>query len=256
MTKHMRGLPKAMLVIVVVIALAGLGLVWTHWTDTLEVRGEVQTGTLDMVITSAATDDDGVVNSFEIIKEPAPSTLYTYPGLSGPSSRDPASYRAASRHDKDVARCWVNTTYPGKLVNFNAENTYPSYHRTIQSRVRVDGSVPMRNQAAKVYACGPNAACPVFPDDWTKLPYDAGADVFRYDGPDGDVLWELELQDAPGGRCGHQFDPGDTSVWTVGFHVLQDADQDAGYQVAILLDLVNWNEWDINACEGFDQFEP
>ncbi len=41
MTKHRNRLPTAVLIVGVVVALASMGLVWAHWTDTLVVEGEV-----------------------------------------------------------------------------------------------------------------------------------------------------------------------------------------------------------------------
>jgi len=235
--------------------LSAAGVVYAHWTDTLQVDAQVATGNVEMIITSAATDDDGVANAWEIIKETPDQEGTNYDAWPGTSSNDPATYMAGQRYDKDVARCRVTGISPDRhSVQVVVENAYPSYHCTIRSNVKVTGSVPVRNQVARVAACVDSQADCSDPAYFVPVPYDLGSNSFPFD-PGGGSDFELVMQDAPGGNCGHQFDPGRTTVWTVGFHVLQDAVQNETYLVEISLDVVNWNEWSLDACDGFARYE-
>jgi predicted ribosomally synthesized peptide with SipW-like signal peptide len=47
-TRRTRRLRKALLLVLVVVALAGAGVVYAHWTDTLELDAQVNTGSVQM----------------------------------------------------------------------------------------------------------------------------------------------------------------------------------------------------------------
>jgi predicted ribosomally synthesized peptide with SipW-like signal peptide len=239
---------RAILLVLVVVALATAGVVYAHWTDTLQVNAQISTGNVEMIVGPANTDDDHVNNTWEIIRETAAQEGTNYDRWVGTSSNDPGTYLAGTRYDKDVAGCWVTGISPDKhTVSVLIDNAYPSYHCTIRTAISVTGSVPVRNQAARVWACLADCGNPA---SWVAVPYVRATNSFSYnDGIDPD--FELVMQDAPGGVCGYQFDPGDQSVWTVGLHILQGAAQGTTYQVRFALEEVNWNEWSLANCVGF-----
>jgi hypothetical protein len=237
--------------VLVVMALATTGVVYAHWTETLTVDAQIATGTMGWRITSAATDDDHANNSWEIVRETAAQEGTEYDRWPGTSSNDPGSFSAGSRYTKDVARCRVTAISTDKhTVMALVENAYPSYHCTIYSAQSVTGTVPFRNQSARVSVCMPPADCSD-PANYVPVPYDRAENSFSYDSGDGDPDFELVMQVGPAGHCGSQHDPGTTNSWRVGLHILQDAEQNATYYVRMSREEVNWNEWSVSSCDGY-----
>jgi predicted ribosomally synthesized peptide with SipW-like signal peptide len=248
-TKHRS---RAILLVLVAVALATAGVVYAHWTDTLQVNAQVSTGNVAMVnYQQGATDDDGVNNSFEGVPETPAQDGTNYDRWIGTSSNDPRTWLAGARYDKDVARCRV-TAWDAKTTTVMVENTYPSYHCTIVSYLQVTGTVPLRNQATRVWACGPGLDCSN-PANFVEVPYNRGTDSFAYDSGGG-AEFELVMQDNPLGSCGYQFDPGQYLQSHVGFHVLQGAAPGQTYQIRFALEEVNWNEWSLANCYGWDTY--
>ena len=84
MTKRTRRLPMALLAVGLVVALAGMGLVWAHWTDTLEVHGQVETGHLDAYWIEWDCNDIGSNNDLVIVplgKAVPPEWIYLGQGF-------------------------------------------------------------------------------------------------------------------------------------------------------------------------------
>jgi predicted ribosomally synthesized peptide with SipW-like signal peptide len=253
MTVWTRRRSRAILLVLIVVALATAGVVYAHWTDTLQVNAQVNTGSVGSRINAASTDDDGTQNGWEGAGDNGGGTEYDRWGLS--SSNDPSNYRGVTRYTKDVARCRVTGTV-GTTSTVEVENAYPSYHCSIYQNVTTMGSVPMKNQATRVYACGPGLDCSD-PTNWVTVPYVKATNSFSYDSGDGDLDFELVMQDNPGGTCGYQFDPGFNYGSFVTFHVLQDAEQGSNYSLRFVVEQVNWNEWSLAACTGFrNQIQP
>jgi hypothetical protein len=251
MTLWTRRRSRAILLVLVVMALATAGLVYAHWTDTLQVNAQVNTGNATLTVSTANTDDDGVGNGWDG-PDNGSGTEYDRWGTS--SSNDPSSYTApgvGTRYTKDVARCRATGTV-GQTSTVLVENAYPSYHCTIRQTVQNTGSIPLKNQATRVYACGPGLDCSNYPVNFVAVPYSSVTDSFAYDSGDGDPDFELVMQHNPDGVCGYQFDPGRIFQSAVTFHVLQDAAQSGTYVIRWELDQVNWNEWSPSACTGFN----
>ena len=107
---------RALLIVGLALAIATAGLVYAHWTDTLQVNATVNTGTVNMMWQSFGTDDDGISgNDLSGTDNNGPAQLYDRWGAA--SSADPANmYRCTGgvlrlpgrqhhRYDKDVAKC-------------------------------------------------------------------------------------------------------------------------------------------------------
>jgi predicted ribosomally synthesized peptide with SipW-like signal peptide len=254
MTLGTRPPRRALLFVLAVVALAAAGVVYAHWTDTLKVDAQVNTGTAANTVTAANTDDDGTPNGWDF-GDNGGGTKYDAWGAT--SSDDPSSYTSStsgSRYDKDVARCRVTETV-GHMSTVVVENAYPSYHCTIRQAVRNTGSIPLANQATRVSVCLPALADCSDPGNYVAVPYTKSTDSFVYESGDGPDF-ELLMQQNPEGACGWQFDPNATFGNRMTFHVLQGAEQDTSYLIRFELDQVNWNEWSLGNCSGFDRYTP
>jgi hypothetical protein len=229
MTRKTNRRSRAILLVLVVVALATAGLVYAHWTETLKVDALAASGAMTLRVTAANTDDDGSQNGWDNVCTADTGGGTNYDRWGATSSNDPSSYcgsagYATPRYDKDVARCRVTGTV-GLTSTVSVENAYPGYHCTIRQTAQNVGTIPMKNQATRVYACGPGADCSSFPTNFVALTYVRATDTFSYDSGDGDPDFELIMQQNPEGVCGSQFDPGASFGSRVTFHVLQDAAQ-------------------------------
>lgn len=241
---------KGILLIGAVFVLAAAGVVYAHWTETLTVNAEVSTGHMTLVATGGNTNDDGVNNGWDGPTDNGSGTDYDRWGST--SSNDPSSfaYPATPRYTKDVARCRVTGTV-GTTTSVLVENAYPSYHCVIRQFFTNSGTIPAKNQAIHVYACGPGGDCSNYPTNFVEVPFVKATRTFSYDSSDGNSDFELEMKENPNGVCGYQFDPGKSYASEVMFHVLQDAAQNGTYEIRFVLETVNWNEYSLANCVGF-----
>jgi hypothetical protein len=245
---------RAILLVLAVMALATAGLVYAHWTDTLQVNAQVNTGTAEITITprsAANTDDDGTANGWEIPGDNGGGTEYDRWGLS--SSNDPSTYSSpywvGTRYTKDVARCRVMST-SDHTVTVLVDNAYPSYWCTMRFEQTVTGTIPLRSQVNRVTVCAADCGDPA---NWVLVPYVKGSDSFPYESGDGGD-GELEMQINPPASCGYQYDPLFHFGSRLTFHVLQGAEQGATYQVRFDSEYWNYNEWSLANCVGFANF--
>jgi hypothetical protein len=200
MTTATRRPHRALTLVLVVVVLAAAGVVYAHWVATLEVDAQIATGDVEMIITSAATDDDGVHDGWELTPDDGGPGGSAYDAWGTSSSRDPAKLRAESRYDKDVARCQVtDISGDGPSVQVAVDKAYPSYHCSIRSNIKVTGSVPIRNQVARVAVCVDSQADCTNSANFVPVPYDLATDSFPFDSGGGSDF-ELVMQDAPFGQ--------------------------------------------------------
>ena len=205
-----------------IVALGTLGLVYGLWSQVLTVQGEVNLGTVDAVFSQAFTDDDDVVD--DVNKDPGATG--DCPDLGGVdvdgdglTSCDPSSPGpAATRYDKDVARCdaTLNESDP-RLLTVTVDNAYPSYWCTVWAHVLNNGSIPVKIQ--KLIPVSGNFTPGV----------------------------ELDLVGVEG-ACGTQIDPGDDVQLGAALHVLQAAPQGDTLSGEFQIQLVQWNEFDPAQC--------
>lgn len=232
---------------VAALALAMTGILYAHWTDTLEAYVQIGTGDLSVEWSAPGTDDDGIIDNDESGSDD-PATPAEYDAWGILSSVDPTSHGPGpvSREVKDVAACGASLQEWGLYIN--ADNTYPSYNCTFYSHVTNLGSIPVKAAGFQmdVYADGVNVTGDLEFLEEGQLAIPNPAYVADVD--DSTFQYQLFLDISEGIRCGTQIDPDesiDVSGW---FHIEQGAQQDVFYQFNVYQDFVNWNEWDASFC--------
>jgi hypothetical protein len=229
---------RALLIVGLALLVATAGVVYAHWTDTLQVSATVYTGNVNVRWVNVFTDDDGAP---VIGEEPAigePDGIYDH--WLGTSSVDPSSAgfpAFATRYNKDVGHCVAFLPVPpdGTLMGVEIYNAYPSYHCTIWSFFENQGTVPVKVQSivTNVY-----------------LDPDGGGPLQKaYEMPGTTAEWAT----LDGTLCGLQIDPStglptDLERTVNTFHLLNNAPQNAVYTMDQTINFVNWNEFDPALC--------
>jgi hypothetical protein len=271
---------KAIILIVLALLLATVGVVYAHWTDTLEVDAVVETGDIDMAWVGASgspefpngffpeaipgtyvpgpfpgTDDDGIVgNDYSGDDIGDVSALYDAHGTA--SSDDPARmFRSPhvgnptgypggmARHDKDVGICTV--AVDGKTMTVTLGNTYPSYHCSVFAAATNLGSVPVK-AAGLTFSILKNGTEAPSAMVYEPDPYSGGVPNILHVYFGGEL--ELTLDTSDGIACGSQIDPDGLNDVIFWYHLEQGADQDATYTITSTQEFMNWNEWDETYC--------
>lgn len=238
------------------LALAMTGILYAHWTDTLEAHGVVETGSIDPQWSEMGTSDDGIDDPWD--NEPRLDDLFDW---WGPASSGDHSLLNGQIVDlrKDVGRCTVELSDQevegpdGVVVEENdrldilIENGYPSYYCLIRADLHNFGSVPVKLQGISFKATktfeGETIPVEVVPGptlDGFQYFIDAAFD----DDTDVDLEFNWDLLE-----CGFQLDPRSEVLLDTEFHVDQDAMQNATYEIWISYEWVNWNEYDPELCE-------
>lgn len=233
------------ILVVAALALAATGVLYAHWTDQLDATIGVQTGDLDVKWVGAGTDDDGILRNDMGLTPDDPTAPVLY-DMWRDSSADPAEPFAASRYDKDVARCQVREIVgEEELLYVFAENTYPSYHCGLYTSVENTATIPVKASFFElaVTAGPPGDEVLVDPD---RIVYLAEGKVALLSEDLSET--EVTLDIAEGIRCGTQIDPGEAVPVKGWFHVEQGAEENAGYGFYIHQQFMNWNEWTPDFC--------
>ncbi len=243
------------LVMMLVVALAAIGIGIALWSKVLTIQGIVRTGTVNAAFTRVFTDDDDAVDNPEkdsmdtgdcpisIGPETPPAPFLdkrTAPGTScdpARTGRDPKPH-----YDKDVARCDAvalpdgqdNEPQPGsQRALLFIQNAYPSYHCTAWFDVVNTGTIPVLLHSVSIQ--GTAAA-----------PCESGAST-QYD-LDGDTQLDIEIcvSELPpcptGQRCEPQIDPDKEFQFNLDLHILQTADQGTSLEFEAAMCLHQWNE--------------
>jgi len=211
-----KSLPIGTLLIVIVIALAGMGVAYGHWTATLTDVGTVNTGTFVADWFNVFTDDDGTV--VDATKDDGDDGNCAIGG----SSCDPLEPGPnPNRETKGIGHCtsWIVDTEDYLILHWNVDNAYPSYYCTVWGHIRNMGSIPMKIQTRSLTA-----------DPGITTGFIGGAHAFA---------------------CGDQLDASDLLQVGMWIHVEQSAEPDQSYSGSSTYTLVNWNEWDAGACSGW-----
>ena len=196
--------------LILVLALGLIGGAYAAWTDQLVVAGTVATGDIDVVFTSAESNDSG-------------DTL------------DPAS---PADDEKDVGSTEVSLSDDGKTMTVTIENAYPGYVSQIDYAVTNNGSVPVRLQ---------NKAFEVLSGDTAGLAVDNGC-LRCYLEDQGIPFWmwwwmECTCEEENLLEIGSQIHDGDTFIGTISHLVTDDAAMNADYTYTITYDFVQWNNY-------------
>ena len=224
-----KSLPLGVLVMLLVLALASLGVGYGLWSKILTINGTVKTGTVNAVFVKAFTDDDDVMD------DPLKDSLdlddcRDVGGVDrdgdGLTSCDPAESGVdpKRRYLKDVARCDAGIDPDDKQFGWIIKtNVYPSYYCTAWFEVHNNGTVPVKVAGATV------GGVPIKPS--VPTPFDL----------DGDGIPDVAIH-LTGLDIGQQIDPCDTVQIDIDQHVLQGAPMGATLSYKVEIDLHQWNE--------------
>jgi hypothetical protein len=208
-------MPVGAFFMVLVLALAGLGVGFGLWSKLLLINGTVNTGKVDAEFFLAFTDDDDVVDDPE--KDGGLTPDNGECELFGEGSCDPKEFGPnPDRYDKDVGLCTAIKSQDGQSLTVTVTNGYPSYHCTVWFDILNSGSIPVKIQSLTLNHPG-------FTEE--------------------EVTVELsEL------ACGQQIDPDELAQGDVHIHVEQGAAMNAVYTFTSDLLLVQWNEFEQAQC--------
>lgn len=217
-------LPVGAFFMILVLALAGLGVGFGLWSKLLLIEGTVETGSVDAIFYEAFTDDDNEVDNPD---KDAGDTGDVEPcPLFGDGSCDPSAFGPnPERYDKDVGEClvFIDEQDPQELDVF-VYTGYPSYHCTVWFDIWNNGTIPVKIQDLQV----------------TPVDFTNGLEV---------TVGLSELS------CGQQIDPVEDPAQLEGLaqgdihiHVEQEAAENAVYHFNAELLLVQWNEFFEDQC--------
>jgi len=250
-------------VMMLVIALAAIGLGIALWSKVLTINGIVRTGTVNAEFVRVFTDDDDFVDNplkdsqdtgncpILVGPEVPPAGFPDKRSLPGTSCDPAATGRDPKPHyDKDVARCDAlflpdpqdREPQPGSQRALVAlTNVYPSYHCTAWFDIHNNGTIPVLLHSVNVQGA------PGLPCQFGSRAYDLNGDTL----PDVEIcVSELTCtRDAAGNiRCDEpQIDPSNEFQFNLDIHILQTAPQGAFLTFGSSLCLHQWNE-ETGAC--------
>jgi hypothetical protein len=224
-----RTIPIGGLIMILVLALASLGVGYGLWFKVLTVEGVVNTGRVNAEFTWGFTDDDSEVNVEALDSQDTGDCPISF---NGKGSCDPADTGRdpKAHYDKDVGQCFAWTfdkdeEQPGDQNGFvTIGNSYPSYHCTAWFLVRNNGSVPVKIVSVKING---EDVVPGLP-----TPLDL----------DRDEKDDIELHITDVHMC-QQIEPNEEVWMDIDQHILQTAPQGAQelkYEVEVQLN--QWNE--------------
>jgi predicted ribosomally synthesized peptide with SipW-like signal peptide len=245
-----------------VLALVGTGVAYAMWSDTLQITGVVQTGSVDVRIISQASNDPSPHGI------PGDSASY----LTG--SLDPMSTGSWSclsdewsglRDDKNVAFTNCNIPGDGQSIQITVANGYPGYNGSVSFTIQNTGSIPVKlldltlNKVSydgvyydpidvdNGYAVGP-IDIDMVSGEPNNIWYWVDDDVV---GQKGQVWKTLDLDDAygitlDGTGCGFepgcQIEPGGTVKAQFNVKVVQPSSQNGIFDFTIGMKFAQWNE--------------
>jgi predicted ribosomally synthesized peptide with SipW-like signal peptide len=196
--------------LILVLALGLIGGAYAAWTDQLQVNGTVATGDIDVVFTSAVSND------------PA-------------GTDDPAS---PEDDPKDVGVTEVSLSEDGKTMTVTIDNAYPGYVSEIDYAVTNNGSVPVRLQ---------NKTIDVTSGDPAALEVDNGClRCWLEENGFPRLLWvwmECRCGEDNVLEIGSQIHDGDTFIGTISHLVTDAAEMNGSYTYTITYDFVQWNNY-------------
>ncbi|MFC1864621.1 hypothetical protein ACFLYG_02195 [Chloroflexota bacterium] len=193
---------------VIVLATGGSGVAYALWSETVEISGTVQIGSVDDLFSWVISNDSGE-------EEKQGGYNPTDPGDNGldPSGSQTAGEPCA-RYDKDVASTTAVVMADPDYITVTISNAYPCYYPTIFYGVENMGTIPMMIQAIQV---DENAATP---------------DVL-------DGIDELTVT-VTGIYEGQVIDPGIEVIGDLEIHVEQSAAQNATYTIKVTIVNTIW----------------
>jgi hypothetical protein len=224
-----KSIPVGTLFMIIILALATLGVGYGLWSKMLYINGTIETGNVNAVFYDAFTDDDGDVDNPEKDNGDAGTCAEYQYNPAGIGSCDPNKFGPdPTRYLKDVGYCKAEIdTADAQKLHITVTNGYPSYYCTVWFDIWNNGSIPVKIQSLTVT-----------PDPLEKWVNGEQVTV---------ALSEL--------ACGDQIDPVEDPSTLEGLaqgdihiHVEQAADPGATYTFDAELLLVQWNEYFPEKC--------
>lgn len=217
-----RAAPISTFVIVLIVALAAIGVGYGLWSQSLFIRGRVSTGTVSAEFTHAFTDDDGRVDDPALDGGDTADCTINVPD--NETSCDPAASGKdpKARRDKNVGQCKASVVAAdrGQVEKLNA---YPGYFCTAWFEVHNNGSIPLQIASATV------DGQPVAPDSPT--PFDLNGD----NQPDVAIhLIGLEI-------C-QQIDPSQRVLMALDQQVLDGVREGSSLNYTVEVQLQQWSD--------------
>jgi len=117
-----KSLPVVAVAMLLVIALAAMGLVYGLWSETLTIYGDVHTGDVDVGLSLESVEEKVQINGGQIVDEP--------------SEKADAANCFASLGDTDPSN-------GSEQLIIKVEGAYPSWHCYVTFNVESLGSVPV-----------------------------------------------------------------------------------------------------------------
>ncbi|NIS82341.1 MAG: hypothetical protein GTO14_19520 [Anaerolineales bacterium] len=231
--KERKTIPVGTMFMIIVLALATLGVGYGLWSKTLTITGVMRTGDVHAVFEDAFTDDDDVVNDPAKDSQDVDGCVdlgdvdqFTEEGKTdGNTSCDPAASGRDPKphHDKDVAACVAEILADPQTAKVTKYNVYPSYYCTAWFDFRNDGSIPVKIASVRINGrfVAPSVTTPF------DLNEDDKADV------------EIHVSEI---KVCQQVEPNELVQMNIDQHVLQDAPQGGSpliYEVKIQLNQYN-----------------
>ncbi len=225
-----KSVPVGTILMILVIALATVGVAYGLWTKTLFIAGSVTAGNVNSDFAAAFTDDDEVVDDAALDA-----------GDAGPDPSSPGPL--ATRSTADIAMCTARVAMadedrdldqPGiQTAVLSIEGGYPSYWCTAWFDINNTGSIPVNIHSVRV---------PVPGSDPIELAR-CGVGMTQLD-LNGDAVADIEVCVSNLPAEGEQrIDPGIPFRLDLATHILQvDANQGQTFQFLIELFLHQWNE--------------
>lgn len=241
----MRSRTSLSLLVVLALALSGMGIVYSHWTDTLVVDGIADTGEVAAGWVGLSCKD-GDTPGFQLLPTPTGDFTVRPPGSYGDPAWAQETFGGESnqgtlydiwRTNKNVAHLTVAPVQIGDpSITLEWFETYPSYYDDCQLEFRNTGSVPI----AVPYLV-------IEPLDGTTL----ASDVFANDGD----IW-VEWGGQPTVDQLDPFTPNDRATTSLKMHVEQLADPESSYGFTVTVCAHNWNEPSTVEDDVCDLYEP
>lgn len=199
--------------VLLIVALASVGVGYALWSKTLHIDGTVRTGNVGAIFTEAFTDDDNVVDDAAKDNGDLDECAEQEEGLYGSGSCDPAgSGHNVPRKDKDVGVCEADILDDHQTIQVTIDNAYPSYYCTVFFEFENTGSIPVK--IFTLAAVGPAITAGHVSARWTDLE-----------------------------GVGQQIDPGDIVSGDLDLHVEQSAPQGGQLILYGKIQLWQWNEF-------------
>ena len=222
----------AFLAIGLTLGFAVTGMGFGLWIQQFSVQETLESGNVDLVFSSAFTDDDGIVDDPLLDSQDNASSTQVFDAWGPSSSADPAATGpdAKPHYDKDVARC--QALIDGSV---SQDQAYPSYNCTAWFEMQNSGTIPLKVKRIRVNTASGSRNLDSTGDLVPIDIDDIDSDVDNSTGADAGVA-------ALGLALCQQIDPGETVQVAILSHALPAAPQGDTLTYAVDVDAAQWNE--------------